>query len=197
MVLMVKNDLPVNTLSDLVKYAKENPNKLHYASSGNGSSYHMAAELLKTMAGVSINHVPYKAAATARSDLIGGHIDMMFDALPAALELVRAQKVKGLATTASTRSAVLPDLPTVAETLNGFQNTIFVGLMAPKGTPATTLDKLHAAINKVLNKPESAEAMRKLGARPMITSRTEFTRFLNDDIAQGEHLVKISGAKVN
>jgi tripartite-type tricarboxylate transporter receptor subunit TctC len=197
MVLMVKNDLPVKNVPELIAYAKAHPGKLNYASSGVGSSYHMAGELLKTMAGISINHVPYKAAATARSDIIGGHIDMMFDALPAALELVRTGKVKGLATTAKARSKVLPDVPTVGETLKGFENTIFIGLVAPKKTPPEIVAKLHKAINAVLAKPETEVAMRKLGGQPFIMSREEFVKFLNDDIAQGERLVKISGAKVD
>lgn len=197
LVMMVKADLPANTVPEFIQLAKANPGKMNYASSGNGSSYHMAGELLKTMAGVSITHVPYKSASTARSDLVGGHVDMMLDALPAALELIRAGKVKALATTAKTRSSVLPEVPTIAETLPGYENTIFIGLMAPKGTPVAIVDKLHAAINKVLSTPESIEFWRKQGAQPMVTSRDEYTRFLNEDIAQGARLVKISGAKVD
>jgi tripartite-type tricarboxylate transporter receptor subunit TctC len=197
LVMMVKADLPASTVPEFIKLAKANPGKMNYASSGNGSSYHMAGELFKTMARVSITHVPYKSASTARSDLVGGHVEMMLDALPAALELIRAGKVKALATTAKTRSSVLPDVPTIAETLPGYENTIFVGLMAPKGTPGTIVDKLHAAINRVLSTPESLEFWRKQGAQPMVTSRDEYTRFLNEDIAQGARLVKISGAKVD
>lgn len=197
LVMMVKADLPANTVPEFIQLAKANPDKMNYASSGNGSSYHMAGELFKTMAGVSITHVPYKSASTARSDLVGGHVDMMLDALPAALELIRAGKVKALATTAKTRSSVLPEVPTIAETLPGYENTIFIGLMAPKGTPVAIVDKLHDAINKVLSTPESLEFWRKQGAQPMVTSRDEYTRFLNEDIAQGARLVKISGAKVD
>jgi tripartite-type tricarboxylate transporter receptor subunit TctC len=189
--------LAANNLPQFIQLAKANPGKMNYASSGNGSSYHMAGELLKTMADISITHVPYKSASTARSDLIGGHVDMMLDALPASLELIRAAKVKVLATTAKARSSVLPDVPTVAETLPGYENTIFIGLMAPKGTPVAIVDKLHDAINKVLSTPESLEFWRKQGAQPMVTSRDEYTRFLNEDIAQGARLVKISGAKVD
>ncbi|MFS8085303.1 MAG: Bug family tripartite tricarboxylate transporter substrate binding protein [Acidobacteriota bacterium] len=197
LVLMVKTGLPANTLPEFIQYAKANPGKMNYASSGNGSSYHMAAELLKTMADISITHVPYKSAATARTDLVGGHVDMMLDALPAALELIRGGKVRALATTAQTRSSVLPDVPTVAETLPGYENTIFIGLMAPKAAPAAILDKLHDAINKVLSTPESLEFWRKQGAQPKLMSREEFRQFLNADIAQGAKLVKISGAKVD
>lgn len=197
LVLFARNDLPASTVPELITLAKANPGKFTYASSGNGSSYHMAAELLKTMAGVSIMHVPYKNATSARTDVMGGHVDMMLDALPAAVELVRDGKVKGLASSGKSRSPVLPNLPTVGETLSGYENTIFIGLMAPKGTPVAILDKLHAAINKILSAPDSLEFWRKQGAQPMVTTRAEFTKFLNDDIARGEHLVKISGAKVD
>jgi tripartite-type tricarboxylate transporter receptor subunit TctC len=157
----------------------------------------MAAELFKSMADVSIVHVPYKGASTARSDLVGGQVDIMFDALPAAIELVRGGKEKALATTAKDRSSVLPDLPTVGETLAGYENTIFIGLMAPKETPTAIVDKLHDAINKVLSTPESREFWRKQGAQPLVMSRAEFERFLQDDIKKGKHLVEISGAKVD
>lgn len=197
MVMMIKTSLPANTVPEFIQFAKANTGKLNYASSGNGSAYHMAGELFKTMAGVSMTHVPYKSASTARSDLVGGHVDVMFDALPASLELIRAGKVKALATTAKTRSSVLPEVPAVAETLPGYENTIFIGLMAPKGTPVAILDKLHTAITKVLSTPESLEFWRKQGAQPKLMSREEFTKFLNEDIAQGAKLVKISGAKVD
>jgi tripartite-type tricarboxylate transporter receptor subunit TctC len=197
MVLMVKNDLPVKSVKELIALAKSKPGALNYASSGNGSAYHLAAEQFKHLAGVNIVHVPYKAAGTARSDLIGGHVDIMFDALPAALELVRAGKVRALATTAKKRSAVLPDVPTAGEILPGYESTIFIGLMAPKGTPRPVLDKLHDAINKVLSTPESQEFWRKQGAQPLIMSRDEFAKFLDDDIAQLGRIVKQSGAKVD
>jgi tripartite-type tricarboxylate transporter receptor subunit TctC len=156
----------------------------------------MAGELFKSLAGVSIKHVPFKEAAVARTDVLGGRIDLMFDALPAAIELVRAGKVKALATTAKTRSSVLPQVPTVAEAVPGFENTIFIGLMAPKNTPAPLLEKLHREINKILSKPESLQFWQRQGAVPMVTSREEFTKFLKTDIAQSAHLVQISGAKV-
>jgi tripartite-type tricarboxylate transporter receptor subunit TctC len=197
LVFMVKNDLPAKTLPELIALAKSKPGELNYASSGSGSSYHLAGELFKSMAGVNITHVPYKAAGTARSDLIGGHIDMMFDALPASLELVRAGKVRAVATTAKARSSVLPDVPTVAETVPGFENTIFIGLMAPKGTPPAILDKLHDAINKVLSTPESREFWRKQGAQPMVTTRDEYRKFLDNDIEQLAKIVKLSGAKAD
>ncbi len=197
MVMMVKNDLPANTVAEFIQLAKAKPDALSYASSGSGSAYHMAGELFKTMAGVSIKHVPYKEAAVARSNVVGGHIDLMFDALPAAIELVRAGRVKALATTARTRSSALPQVPTVAEAgVTGFESTIFIGLMAPKNTPAAIVGKLHGEINKVLSKPESLQFWQKQGAQPMVTSREEFIRFLNADIAQGARVVAISGAKV-
>jgi len=198
MVLMVRNDLPVKTVAELIAYAKANPGKLNYASSGNGSAYHLAGELLKSQGGnLAITHIPYKSASTARGDLVGGHVDLMFDALPAGMELVKAGKVRAIATTAKTRSTVLPDVPTVAETLTGFESTIFIGLMAPKGTPVAIVDKLHDAINKVLATPESKEFWAKQGAQPMVTSRAEYAKFLTNDIATLAQVVKASGAKVD
>ena len=198
MVMMVKNDLPVANLKEFIQLARSKPGALNYASSGNGSAYHMAGELMKMMSKTFIVHIPYKTAAAARTDLIGGHIDMMFDALPAGIELVRGNKVKALGTTAKTRSAATPDLPTLAEAgLPGYESTIFIGLMAPKGTPAPVLEKLHAEINKVLSKPESREFWRKQGAQPMVTTRADYARFLQEDIQQGARVVKISGAKVD
>jgi len=197
MVLIARNDLPIKSVPELIDYAKKNPNKLLYASSGVGSSYHLAGELFKTMAGVQITHVPYREAATARTDLMGGHVDLMFDALPGSISLVQSGKVQGLATTYKDRSPALPNVPTLAETLPGFETTIFIGLLAPKKTPAAITDKLNGAINKILAKPETVAFLAKLGGRPMIMSRDEFTQFLNRDIDQTAHLVEISGAKLH
>jgi len=182
---------------ELIQYAKANPGKLNYASSGNGSSYHLAGEQFKSMADVEITHVPYKNASTARSDLIGGQVDLMFDALPSSLELIRGGKLRAIATTAKARSSVLPDVPTLAETLPGFENTIFIGLMAPKGTPVAIIDKLHDAINQVLSTPESKEFWRLQGARPMLMTREEYTRFLNEDIAKLAKIIKASGVRID
>ncbi len=197
LVLMVNNDLPVKTVPELIAYLKANPGKVNFGSGGNGSGYHLAAELFKSMTGTQMTHVPYKSSANARTDLIGGQIQVMFDALPASLELIRAGKMRAIATTAKSRSTVLPDLPTVAETVPGYESTIFVGLMAPKGTPPAVLDKLHDAINKVLSTPESTAYWAKQGARPMIMSRQEYNQYLERDIAETAKVVKISGAKID
>jgi len=197
LVMEVTNKLPVKTVPELIQYAKANPGKLNYASSGNGSSYHLAGEQFKSMADVEITHVPYKNASTARSDLIGGQVDLMFDALPSSLELIRGGKLRAIATTAKARSSVLPDVPTLAETLPGFENTIFIGLMAPKGTPVAIIDKLHDAINQVLSTPESKEFWRLQGARPMLMTREEYTRFLNEDIAKLAKIIKASGVRID
>lgn len=197
LVMEVTNKLPVKTVPELIQYAKANPGKLNYASSGNGSSYHLAGEQFKSMADVEITHVPYKNASTARSDLIGGQVDLMFDALPSSLELIRGGKLRAIATTAKARSSVLPDVPTLAETLPGFENTIFIGLMAPKGTPVAIVDKLHDAINQVLSTPESKEFWRLQGAQPMLMTREEYTRFLNEDIAKLAKIIKASGVRID
>jgi tripartite-type tricarboxylate transporter receptor subunit TctC len=196
LVLVTRADLPVSSLADLLALAKRKPGALSYASSGPGTPYHMAGELFKAMAGVSILHIPYKGSSGARSDVIGGQVDMMFDAVPTMSEFVRAGKVKALATTGLTRSAVMPDVPTVAEAgVPGFEATIWLGLMAPKATPPAILKRLNDEVGRIVGSPEVAKAWKAQGAMTMVMGLDEFARYLNDDIAKWARIVKISGAK--
>jgi len=196
LVLVTRADLPVNSLADLLALAKRKPGALSYASSGPGTPYHMAGELFKAMAGVSILHIPYKGSSGARSDVIGGQVDMMFDAVPTMNEFVRAGKVKGLATTGLTRSAVMPELPTVAEAgVPAYEATIWLGLMAPKATPPAILKRLNDEVGRIVGNPEVAKAWKAQGAMTMVMGLDEFSRYLNDDIAKWARIVKISGAK--
>ena len=196
LVLVTRADLPVSSLADLLALAKRKPGALSYASSGPGTPYHMAGELFKAMAGVSILHIPYKGSSGARSDVIGGQVDMMFDAVPTMNEFVRAGKVKALATTGLTRSAVMPDVPTVAEAgVPGFEATIWLGLMAPKATPPAILKRLNDEVGRIVGSPEVAKAWKAQGAITMVMGLDEFSRYLNDDIAKWARIVKISGAK--
>jgi tripartite-type tricarboxylate transporter receptor subunit TctC len=195
LVLVTKADLPVNTLADLLKLAKAKPGGMSYASSGPGTPYHMAGELFKAMAGVSIVHIPYKGSSGARTDVLGGQLEMMFDAVPTMVEHIRSGKVKALGTTGKQRSAVLPDVPTVAEAgVPGYEATIWLGLMAPKNTPAPIVARLNAEMSRIIGRPEVRRAWGAQGATPMVMGVDEFTRYLNDDIAKWARIVKISGA---
>jgi len=196
LVLVARSGLPASTLAELIAAAKAKPGGLSYASSGPGTPYHMAGELFKAMAGVSILHIPYKGSSGARTDVLGGQVDMMFDAVPTMTEHIRAGKVKALGTTGATRSAVMPELPTIAEAgVPGYEATIWLGLMAPKNTPAPIVARLNAEVAKIVANPETAKAWKAQGATPMTMSTAEFTRYLNDDIVKWAHIVKVSGAK--
>src|SRR5436190_210544 len=196
LVLVARSSLPASTLAELIAAAKAKPASLTYASSGPGTPYHMAGELFKAMAGVSILHIPYKGSSGARTDVLGGQVDMMFDAVPTMTEHIRAGKVKALGTTGATRSAVMPDVPTIAEAgVPGYEATIWLGLMAPKNTPAAIVARLNAEVAKIVGNAETAKAWKAQGATPMTMSTAEFTRYLNDDIVKWAHIVKVSGAK--
>ena len=198
LVLVVNPSVPVNTLKDLIALAKAKPHVLNYASSGPGTPYHMAGELFKAMAGLDIVHVPYKGSSGARTDVLGGQVQMMFDAITTMAPHVRAGKVKALATTGKTRSAVLPDVPTMSEAgVPGYEAVIWLGIMAPKGTPDAIVQRLNAEITKIANSPEVKQAWAKQGATPMSMSTDEFGQYLRGDIAKWAKVVKISGAKVD
>jgi tripartite-type tricarboxylate transporter receptor subunit TctC len=196
LVLVTKPGLNVSSLKDLISEAKAKPETFTYASSGPGTPYHMAGELFKAMAGVSILHVPYKGSSGARTDVLGGQVDMMFDAVPTMTEFIRQGKVKALGTTGKKRSAVTPDLPTVSEAgLPGYEAVIWLGVMAPKNTPPAIVNRLNAEISKIATDPETVRSWAKKGATAMKMTPAEFTKFMNDDIAKWAHIVKISGAK--
>jgi tripartite-type tricarboxylate transporter receptor subunit TctC len=196
LVLVAKASLPQNTLPELIKAAKAKPGGMSYASSGPGTPYHMAGELFKAMAGVSIVHIPYRGSAGARTDVLGGQIEMMFDAIPTMTEHIKSGKVKALATTGKVRSAVLPDVPTANEAgVPGYEATLWLGLMAPKGTPPAIVNKLNAEIAKITSNPEVRRAWTAQGTTAMTMGVDEFTRYMNDDIAKWARIVKFSGAK--
>jgi tripartite-type tricarboxylate transporter receptor subunit TctC len=198
LVLVAKAGLPQSTLPELIKAAKAKPGSLSYASSGPGTPYHMAGELFKAMAGLSIVHIPYRGSAGARSDLLGGQIDMMFDAIPTMSEHIKAGKVKALATTGKARSAVLPDVPTMTEAgVPGYEATIWLGLMAPKGTPPAVVAKLNAEIGKITANAEVRRAWTAQGTTAMTMGVDKFTRYINDDITKWARIVKFSGAKAD
>ena len=198
LVLVVHPSVPVNTLKELIALAKSKPGALNYASSGPGTPYHMAGELFKAMAGLDIVHVPYKGSSGARTDVLGGQVQMMFDAITTMAPNVRAGKLKALGTTGKARSPVLPEVPTVSEAgVPGYEAVIWLGVMAPAGTPKPVVERLNAEIRKIVNSAEVKEAWAKQGAAPLNMSTDEFGQYLHDDIAKWAKIVKISGAKVD
>jgi tripartite-type tricarboxylate transporter receptor subunit TctC len=198
LVLVANPSLPDAKLADLIKHAKAQPGKINYASSGPGTPYHMAGELFKSMAGIYLVHIPYKGSSGARTDVIGGQVELMFDAVTTMTEQVRAGKVKALATTGKTRSAVMPDVPTMAEAgVPGYEATIWLGLMAPKGTPKAVIDRLNEAVSKIASQADVKQQWTKQGAVSMVMSPEVFDKYTRDDIAKWEKVIKSAGIKAD
>jgi tripartite-type tricarboxylate transporter receptor subunit TctC len=198
LLLATREGLGANSVADLIRMAKAQPGKLTFASSGPGTPYHMAGELFKAMAGIDILHVPYKGSSEARNDLLGGHVDMMIDAVNTMSGLAQAGKVKAIATTGAKRSSVLPNIPTMSEAgVPGYNAVIWLGVLAPKGTPLAVTQKLNAEISKIASDPATVAAWAKDGSAPLKMSIPEFTKYLNDDIKKWAHVVEVSGAKVD
>jgi len=198
LLLVVHPSVPATTLAEFIALAKSRPHALNYASSGPGTPYHMAGELFKAMAGLDIVHVPYKGSSGARTDVLGGQVQMMFDAITTMAPNVRAGKLKALGSTGKVRSPVLPEVPTVAEAgVPGYEAVIWLGIMAPLGTPKPIVERLNAEIRRIVNTPEVKEAWAKQGAAPMSMGTDEFAQYLREDIAKWANIVKISGAKVD
>jgi tripartite-type tricarboxylate transporter receptor subunit TctC len=196
LLMVIHPSVPAKDLKEFIALAKKEPGKLNYASSGPGTPYHMAGELFKAMSGTNIVHVPHKASGDMRNSVIGGHVQMMFDAITVMAENAKAGQVRALATTGLKRSDLMPDVPTVAEAgVPGYEATIWLGIMAPAGTPKAIVDKLNAEINKVLVKPEVTAAWGKQGAVAMVKTPAEFDSYLRADIEKWARIVKISGAK--
>jgi len=196
LMLVVNPAVPANTLAEFIALAKAQPGKLNYASSGPGTPYHMAGELFKAMAGVDIVHIPYKGSSGARTDVLGGQVQMMFDAVTTMSEHARAGSVRALGTTGKVRSSVLPNVPTMSEAgVPGYEAVIWLGMMAPKGTPPAIVAKLNAEIAKIVARPDVRADWAKQGAVPMTMTPDEFARYAAADVAKWERIVKISGAK--
>jgi len=197
LLLVISPKVKANTLKEFIALAKSQPGKLNYASSGPGTPYHMAGELFKHMAGVDIVHVPHKGSDQARTAVLGGQVDMMFDAISTIVSHVNAGKLKALGTTGKKRSAVTPNIPTVAEAgLPGYEATIWLGVMAPAATPKPVLEKLAGAIAKIVNAPDVKEKWAEQGAVPMAMTPDEFGKFIREDVQKWAKLVKETGMKV-
>jgi tripartite-type tricarboxylate transporter receptor subunit TctC len=198
LVLVANPKVPAHNLKEFISYAKAHPGKLNYASSGPGTPYHMAGELFKSMADIDMVHVPYKGSSGARTDVIGGQVDVMFDAVTTMAEQVRSGKVKALATSGQRRSDVLPDAPTMNEAgVPGYEATIWLGLMAPIGTPKAIVDKLNDAVSKIASQPDVKQAWTKQGAVPMIMNPVVFDRYMRDDIAKWNRVIKTANIKLD
>jgi tripartite-type tricarboxylate transporter receptor subunit TctC len=196
LLMVVHPSVPAKTVAEFIALAKKEPGKLNYASSGPGTPYHMAGELFKAMSGTDIVHVPHKASGDMRNSVLSGNVQMMFDAITVMSELAKAGKVRALATTGVKRNPLTPDLPTVGETVPGYEATIWIGLMAPKGTPKEVVSFLNTAINKVIQLPDVKAAWLKQGAIPLVKTPAEFEAFLHQDIEKWARVVKVSGAKI-
>jgi len=198
LLLVINAEVKANNLKEFIALAKSQPGKLNYASSGPGTPYHMAGELFKYMAGVDIVHVPHKGSDQARTAVLGHQVDMMFDAISTIVSHTKGGKLKALGTSGKHRSAVTPDVPTIAEAgVPGYEATIWLGLMAPAATPRPVIDKLNAEVVKVINAPEVKDNWSKQGAVPMGMSPDDFGKFLREDVQKWSKLVKDTGMKVD
>jgi tripartite-type tricarboxylate transporter receptor subunit TctC len=197
-VLVVNPDVPVNTVADLVKLAKERPGQINFASSGSGTSIHLSGELFKTMAGVDMVHVPYKGSAPALTDLIGGQVQIMFDNLPSSLPQIKAGKLRAIAVTSAQRAPALPNVPTIAESgLPGFEATSWFGVLAPAGTPPAIITRLNAEIDKWLQSPEAKEKLLAQGAAAAGGTPEQFATYIRSETEKWAKVIKASGAKVD
>ena len=196
LLLVVNPEVPVKSVAELIALAKKDPGKLNYASSGPGTPYHMAGELFKAMSGTEIVHVPHKASGDMRNSVLSGNVQMMFDAITVMSQMAQAGKVRALATSGIKRNPLTPDLPTVGETVPGYESTIWIGLMAPKGTPKEVVTFLNTSINKILERSDVKEAWLKQGAIPMVKTPEEFDAYLRQDIEKWAHVLKVSGTKI-
>ena len=195
--LVVNNDLPVKNVAELVTYMKANPNKLSFGSPGVGTSVHVSGELFKSLTGTTMVHVPYKGRQFAIPDLVGGQIQVMFDNMPSALPMAKEGKIRALAQTTAKRSSAAPDVPTVAETVPGFEATTWFAVFAPAGTPRDIVMKINAEMQRVYKLPDVAEKLKTLGLEPWISTPEELSAYQAKEIVKWAKVVKDSGAKAD
>jgi tripartite-type tricarboxylate transporter receptor subunit TctC len=191
LVLVVHPSVPAKNVAELLALARAKPGTLNYGSSGPGSNYHMAGELLKNLTGIDIVHVPYKGSTGARGDILSGQIQILFDSVPTMAPLIKSGMVRALGTSGKVRSSILPDVPTLAEAgVTGFQATLWVGFMAPKATPQPIVDRLNRAITTILQRPDIKEAWEKQGATPLVMTQPEFSAFMQAEVIKWAKVVK-------
>jgi tripartite-type tricarboxylate transporter receptor subunit TctC len=195
-VMEVTNSLPAKTVPEFIAYCKANPGKINMASSGSGTSVHLSGELFKSMTGCDMLHVPYKGAGPALIDLIGGQVHVIFDNLPSSIGHIKSGKIRALALTSEQRDPTLPQVPTVAETVPGYEATAWFGIGMPKGTPRDVIDKVNAEVNRALADPKMRERLAELGGRPIAGTPDDFGKVIAAETAKWEKVVNASGAKV-
>jgi tripartite-type tricarboxylate transporter receptor subunit TctC len=194
-VVDVNLSLPIHSIPELISYAKANPGKLNFASSGVGSTLHVAGELFKMMTGVDIVHVPYRGGGPALIDLMSGRVQVMFDNLPTSLQFIKAGKLRPLAVTSAERAGVVPDLPVVADVVPGYEASAWYGLVAPKGTPAEIVENLNREVNAILARPEVKSQLSDLGASTLPGSANDFGKLIVDETAKWGKVIKFAGIK--
>jgi tripartite-type tricarboxylate transporter receptor subunit TctC len=196
-IMEVNPSVPAKTVPEFIAYAKANPGKINYASSGNGSTIHMSAELFKMMAGVDMVHVPYRGGAPALTDMLAGQVQVMFDNLPTSIEHIRAGKLRPLAITSATRAELLPDVPTVGDFVPGYESSAWYGVGAPKGTPVEIVDRLNKEINAILADPRAKTRIADMGATLIAGSPADFGRLIAEETEKWGKVVRFSGAKAD
>jgi len=196
-VMVVPPSLPVKTVAEFIAYAKANPGKVSYASSGNGTSVHMSAELFKMMAGLDMVHVPYRGSSAAYPDLLTGQVQVLFDNLPGSVEFVRTGKLRALGVTTATRSAALPDVPTVGDTLPGYEASVFYGIAGPKGIPPHVIDILNKAFTAAISDPKMKVRIAELGGEPMPMSPAQFGKLVADETEKWGKVVRAANISVD
>jgi tripartite-type tricarboxylate transporter receptor subunit TctC len=195
-VMVVNANFPAKTVAEFLEHCKKNPGKINMASSGAGTSVHLSGELFKAMTGCNMLHVPYKGAGPALADIMGGQADLIFDNLPSSIGHIKGGKLRALAVTSVARDKALPDVPTVAETVKGYEATAWFGIGMPKGTPRTVIDRLNAEVNRALSDAKMLERLAELGGSPMKTTPEGFGQVIKAETDKWAPVVRASGAKV-
>ena len=188
-IMLVPNSSPAKTVKEWIEYAKKNPGKLNYASSGNGTIVQLTAELFKAQAGVFVTHIPYKGTGLAIPDLVAGQLDVLFDSLPTGMPHVRDGRLRALAVTTLKRTPLAPDLPPVADTLPGFESSTWFGLYGPKGLPAEVVNRVNTAANQALSDPEVRAKLTTLGIEPVTSTPAQFAKMVADDQAKWKRII--------
>ncbi len=196
-VMVITGALPVKTVAEFIAYCKANPTTVNMASSGSGSSIHLSGELFKIMTGCKMAHIPYKGAGPALNDLIAGQVQVMFDNLPSSAGFIKDGRIRALAVTTSVREVSLPNVPTVAETVTGYEASAWFGISAPKGTPRDIVEKLNTAVNQLLAEPKIQKRLSELGGTPIPGTPEDFGKLISNDTQKWERVVKSSGATVD
>jgi tripartite-type tricarboxylate transporter receptor subunit TctC len=195
-VMEVTPSFPAKTVAEFIAYCKANPGKINMASSGSGTSVHLSGELFKSMTGCNMLHVPYKGAGPALTDLMGGQVDVIFDNLPSSVGHIKSGKIRALGVTSEGREPSMPQLPTIAETVPGYEATAWFGIGMPKGTPKEIIDKVNAEVNRALADPKMRERLAELGGKPIAGTPEDFGKVIAAETAKWEKVVISSGAKV-